>query len=119
MVGRYVFMLATLLASGRPPLTAGQYGWTAADMQNTDIDPWVPCDKPTPDGGLQKGFCRLSCTASWSFAPELNDCRMLPWELLERSHSQGMFAFRKLSQDSNSKVNSGPSDPEDPDVALL
>ena len=45
---------------------------------------------------------------------------MLPYEeLLARAHSKGQSIFRKLSQDSFSKVNSGtsPLGPNDPDVA--
>ena len=110
--------VAALLTLGLPSARC-QYGWTAEDQIGTDTDPWVPCDKSGPSGALVRGFCRLSCTARWSYAHERMDCRQLPWnELLARAHSQGQFAFRQLSQDSFSKVNSGPSDPNDPDTAI-
>ena len=111
--------LVALLSFGSLSPVHGQYGWTAEDQIGTDTDPWVPCDKTGTAGTLVRGFCRLSCTARWSYAHERMDCRQLPWnELLARAHSQGQFAFRQLSQDSFSKVNSGPSDPNDPDTAI-
>lgn len=99
--------------------------WQAADEEHTDSDPWTPCEKNYHDGqggpvSVVRGFCRLSCTAKWSYAPERMDCRMLPLEaLLSRSHSRGLERFRALSQDSFSKVNSGISamGTADPDVA--
>ena len=77
---------------------------------------WVPCEKPTSYGSV-KGFCRQACAAFWAYAPDRLDCEMLPRdELLKRAHSKGMEPFRQLSLDSYSKVNSGPSDPMDPDT---
>ena len=84
--------------------------------QDTDTNPWVPCEKPTSYGSV-KGFCRQACAAFWAYAPDRLDCEMLPRdELLKRAHSKGMEPFRQLSLDSYSKVNSGPSDPMDPDT---
>ena len=76
---------------------------------NTINDPWTPCERTYGDTTI-RAFCRLSCTAKWSYAPERMDCKMLPLEaLLSRSHSRGLERFRQLSQDSFSKVNSGIS----------
>ena len=101
------------------PLAAAPYEWTDADEQNTDTDPWTPCEKKFADQTI-RGFCRLSCTAKWSYAPERMDCRMLPKDaLLNRAHSRGLEKFRQMSQDSFSKVNSGISAQggSDPDTA--
>ena len=86
-----------------------------ADVEN---DPWMPCRKVVADGeGDVHGFCRLSCTAKWAYAPHRMDCEMLdPAELLKRSFGIGLEAYRTLSEDSFSKVNSGEADPTDPDV---
>ena len=90
--------------------------YTMEHEQDTDTNPWVPCEKPTSYGSV-KGFCRQACAAFWAYAPDRLDCEMLPRdELLKRAHSKGMEPFRQLSLDSYSKVNSGPSDPMDPDT---
>eukprot|EP00316_Scyphosphaera_apsteinii_P006198 CAMPEP_0119301874 /NCGR_PEP_ID=MMETSP1333-20130426/3586_1 /TAXON_ID=418940 /ORGANISM="Scyphosphaera apsteinii, Strain RCC1455" /LENGTH=91 /DNA_ID=CAMNT_0007304077 /DNA_START=191 /DNA_END=466 /DNA_ORIENTATION=- len=85
--------------------------------EGTESDPWTPCQKPGA-GGVTHGFCRLSCTAKWSFAPDRMDCLMLPKDaLLQRSYAKGAAVYRELSTDSHSKVNSGvSSDPNDPDI---
>lgn len=101
------------------------YGWSAADEVNTADDPWTPCERVEGGdangiGGTQvRGFCRLSCTARFSYAPRQLDCEMLDYnKLLARSHSRGNTLYRKMSQDSFSKVNSGVSQlgSNDPDV---
>ena len=93
--------------------SASNYGWDDVHEEGTDDDPWTPC---TMNG--VRGFCRLSCTASWSFAPERMDCEQLDYDkLLARSHSRGMETFTEWSQDSFSKVHSGDFDTDDPDVA--
>ena len=91
-----------------------QYGWTAEDEKDTKDDPWTPCERVEGGdangiGGVQvRGFCRLSCTARFSYAPRQLDCPMLDYQqLLARSHSKGNSLFRRMSQDSFSKVNSG------------
>lgn len=85
-------------------------------LENVDGDPWMPCTQQTASGAV-RGFCRLSCTAKWAYAPHRMDCEMLdPDELLKRSFGIGMSTYRQLSEDSFSKVNSGPSSPDDPDV---
>ena len=97
------------------PLTAAPYGWSFSDEENTATDPWTPCERSVgvaETGGAEvvRGFCRLSCTARWSYAPERMDCKMLPLEdLLARSHSRGLERFRQMSQESFSEVNSGIS----------
>ena len=95
------------------------YGWEFADEVNTDTDPWTPCEK-THAHGTERGFCRLSCTARWAYAPERMDCPILPYEkLLRRAHSRGLESFQQMSQNSFSKVNSGVSElgEDDPDTA--
>ena len=96
------------------------------DAMETDVDPWTPCDVPSSDGEFtapggykyNRGYCRLSCTTRWAHVPHELECEMLPLdELFDLSHSRGIEIFGKLSADSFSKVNSGPSDPNDPDVA--
>ena len=112
-MGAAPLALAVLL-----PLASAQYGWRPEDELNTIEDPWTPCEK-TYGKTTVRAFCRLSCTARWSYAPERMNCRMLPLEaLLSRSHSRGLERFQQLSQDSFSKVNSGVSDQgsNDPDV---
>ena len=85
-------------------------------LENVDEDPWMPCTQQTASGEV-RGFCRLSCTAKWAYAPHRMNCEMLdPDELLKRSFGIGMSTYRQLSEDSFSKVNSGPSSPDDPDV---
>lgn len=120
------FVALTCLATTPLVPAAPQYGWEFADEENTDTDPWTPCEKKqepsetNPTGANLRGFCRLSCTAKWSFAPERMDCPMLPLDkLLARSHSRGLEQFQKMSQDSFSKVNSGVSQlgASDPDTA--
>ena len=102
--------LLALLTSAPAP-----YEWEWADEDNTALDPWTPCEKKTASGEFTRGFCRLSCTARWSFAPERMDCRQLPAEaLLRRSHSRGLESFQTMSQESFSSVNSG-SDEADGD----
>uniref|UniRef100_A0A6U7KK10 Uncharacterized protein n=1 Tax=Haptolina brevifila TaxID=156173 RepID=A0A6U7KK10_9EUKA len=102
------------------PLVAAPYEWSDADGQDTGTDPWTPCEKRHRDGTSTRAFCRLSCTAKWSYAPDRMDCPMLPYEaLLARSHSRGLESFQKMSQNSFSKVNSGVSQlgANDPDTA--
>ena len=48
------------------------YGWKFADEENTLSDPWTPCERKI-EGRMTRGFCRLSCTAKWSFAPARMD----------------------------------------------
>ena len=106
-----------LLAAARPAIAP--YGWEWTDEDNTDSDPWTPCEKSS-GGAVVRGFCRLSCTARWSFAPERMDCPMLPYQaLLKRAHSRGLESFQQMSQNSFSKVNSGVSvlGSSDPDTA--
>ena len=99
--------LALLLLA--PPPCAAPYGWEFADEASTDVDPWTPCERAI-EGVLTRGFCRLSCTAKWSYAPERMDCAMLNYDqLLARAHSRGLQAFQQMSQDSFSSVNSGVS----------
>jgi len=108
-----------LIAACLLSLAVAPYEWSDADEINTDNDPWTPCIKKHASGET-RGFCRLSCTAKWAFAPERMDCPMLPRDaLLRRSHSRGLESFQKMSQNSFSKVNSGVSDlgSEDPDTA--
>ena len=89
------------------PLSTAPYGWSYADEEDTLNDPWTPCEQ---DG--KHGFCRLSCTAKYSYAPERMQCAMLPQEaLLSRAHSRGLERFQKMSGDSFSEVNSGISAP--------
>ena len=107
-------LLSVLVATVCAP-----YGWSFADEENTDTDPWTPCERMI-DGVKVRGFCRLSCTAKWSFAPQRMDCQLLPKEaLLSRAHSRGLELFQQMSQDSFSKVNSGisPEGKDDPDTA--
>ena len=91
-------LLHTLL-----PRVSAPYGWSFSDEENTLNDPWTPCEQ---DGIM--GFCRLSCTAKYSYAPQRMDCPMLPREaLLSRAHSRGLERFQIMSGDSFSEVNSG------------
>jgi hypothetical protein len=110
---------AVLALAAVLPLATSRFEWTLADEQDTKNDPWTPCERD--QGGTKvRGFCRLSCTAKYSYAPERMDCRMLPQEaLLARAHSRGLESFRQLSQNSFSKVNSGVSSlgANDPDTA--
>ena len=109
--------LLLLLLLLRP--SAAPYGWSFDDERETLEDPWTPCERGK-DAAKVRGFCRLSCTAKWSYAPERMDCKMLPLEaLLARSHSRGLERFRDMSMDSFSKVNSGVSamGASDPDTA--
>jgi len=108
-----VLLVCTLCACASAP-----YGWSWADEENTDSDPWTPCEKVVNSQKV-RGFCRLSCTAKWSFAPERMDCAMLPKDaLLSRAHSRGLETFQVMSQNSFSKVNSGvsPLGSNDPDT---
>ena len=108
-----------LLAAASLPSVAAPFGWSFADEIDTDTDPWTPCER-TQGTTTTRGFCRLSCTAKWSYAPERMDCPMLPQDaLLSRAHSRGLESFQRLSQDSFSKVNSGVSSlgVSDPDTA--
>jgi hypothetical protein len=99
---RVLLLLAVL-----PDRTTAPYGWSFDDEKDTDSDPWTPCER-TVDGEVVRGFCRLSCTAKWSYAPERMDCEMLPYDaLLARSHSRGLESVQRMSRDSFSKVNSG------------
>jgi hypothetical protein len=110
---------ALLLLAASLPLARAPYGWSTADEVDTGNDPWTPCER-TIGGTTVRGFCRLGCTAKWSYAPERMDCPMLSQEaLLARSHSRGLERFQQMSQDSFSKVNSGVSalGAADPDTA--
>ena len=107
------------------PLAAAQYGWASSDEVDTADDPWTPCERVDGGdangiGGRQvRGFCRLSCTARFSYAPRQLDCPMLDQNaLIARSHSKGNTLFRQMSLDSFSKVNSGvnPLGSSDPDT---
>ena len=114
----YLFSFHLLLAAGAEDHRGRQLlSITEEHQEDTDLDPWTPCQK-TRSEGIVYGFCRLSCTARWSYAPERMDCEILPKaELLARSHSAGMKTYRAMSSDSFSKVNSGFStDPNDPDI---
>ena len=109
-----------LLVAGLVLPCGAQYGWNPEDEEGTDEDPWTSCQRTSADGVVTRGFCRLQCTAKWSYAPHRMDCEMRPYEeLLKRSHSKGSSHFRKMSQDSFSKVNSGisPLGDADPDTA--
>ena len=111
--------LRVLLCAALVALAAAQQAWRPQDEVGTEDDPWTSCQR-TVDGVIVRGFCRLKCTARWSYAPHRMDCEMLPYEeLLKRSHSKGSSQFRRMSQDSFSKVNSGISDlgENDPDTA--
>ena len=117
MIWRRLALLTTLVLL-RP--AAAPYGWSFADEEDTDKDPWTPCEKIREGVVITRGFCRLSCTARYSYAPERMDCPMLPQEaLLSRAHSRGLERFQQLSRDSFSKVNSGVSadGASDPDTA--
>ena len=106
---RHRLLLPLLLLLASPPPCAAPYGWQFEDEEGTDDDPWTPCERNI-DGSKVRGFCRLSCTAKWSYAPDRMDCPMLNYEqLLARSHSRGLEAFQKMSQDSFSSMNSGVS----------
>ena len=117
---------------------------TDEQMEDTEINPWVPCVTLSADGEtlLKRDFCRLECVASWSYAPQRMQCEKLdPGPLIARSFSVGGAAFRELSENSFSKVsppsaphaschavlqdappslpwqvNSGEAAPDDPDV---
>ena len=76
-------------------------------LENVADDPWMPCTQQTASGEV-RGFCRLSCTAKWAYAPQRMDCEMLePEELLKRSFGIGLAAYRTLSEDSFSKARTG------------
>ena len=108
-IGPCVRLLHTLTFALLLPRVAAPYGWANEDEVDTENDPWTPCER-RQGTEMIRGFCRLSCTAKWSYAPERMDCHMLPLdELLSRSHSRGLERFRLMSQDSFSKVNSGVS----------
>ena len=80
---------------------------TDEQMENTEINPWVPCVTLSADGEtlLKRDFCRLECVASWSYAPQRMQCEKLdPGPLIARSFSVGGAAFRELSENSFSKV---------------
>ena len=104
-----------LLLAALLQLAPAPYGWSYEDEVDTLNDPWTPCERSSTDPYttlevVTRGFCRLSCTARWSFAPERMDCAMLPQEaLLSRAHSRGLERFQQMSQDSFSSVNSGVS----------
>ena len=83
-------------------------------LERVEDDPWVPCGKmlPSADGSTSKGFCRLSCTAKWSYAPDRMDCEMIEsLPLIERSFSLGLPIYQALSRDSFSKVQSAVKAP--------
>lgn len=80
---------------------------TDEQMENTEINPWVPCVTLSADGEtlLKRDFCRLECVASWSYSPQRMQCEKLdPGPLIARSFSVGGAAFRELSENSFSKV---------------
>ena len=100
--------LLLLLMLLHAPHVPAPFEWEWADQEDTQLDPWTPCDKWQADGTQIRGFCRLSCTTRWSFAPKRLDCRQLPADpLLRRSHSRGLERFQTMSQQSFSAVNSG------------
>ena len=81
---------------------------TDEQMEDTEINPWVPCQTLSADGEtlLKRDFCRLECVASWSYAPQRMQCEKLdPGPLIARSFSVGGAAFRELSENSFSKVS--------------
>jgi len=41
------------------PLAPAPYEWEWADQDDTELDPWTPCDKRQPNGEMLRGFCRL------------------------------------------------------------
>lgn len=83
---------------------------TDEQMENTEINPWVPCVTITADGE-KRDFCRLECVAAWSYSPQRMQCEKLaPGPLIARSFSVGGAAFRELSENSFSQV-SPPSAP--------
>ena len=78
---------------------------TDDQMDNVEMDPWVPCLTNGADGGENRNFCRLSCVAQWSYSPQRMQCEMLDrGPLIERSFAVGGSAFRELSENSFSKV---------------
>lgn len=102
------------LASRRPPaggtmpfllaffvlVEGAEYRVTHEQMENVAEDPWVPCEQR----GV-RGFCRLSCSAKWSYRPEYNDCEMLNQDqLLKRSFGVKAAEYRQLSEDTYSSV---------------
>ena len=79
---------------------------TDEQMDNTEINPWVPCVTNTADGVDKRDFCRLECVAAWSYSPQRMQCEKLePGPLIARSFSVGGAAFRELSENSFSKVS--------------
>lgn len=105
---RQTRLLLLLLMLLHAPHVPAPFEWEWADQEDTQLDPWTPCDKWQADGTKVRGFCRLSCTTRWSFAPKRLDCRQLPAApLLRRSHSRGLELFQTMSQQSFSAVNSG------------
>ena len=81
---------------------------TDEQMEDTERNPWVPCQTLSADGEtlLKRDFCRLECVASWSYAPQRMQCEKLdPGPLIARSFSVGGAAFRELSENSFSKVS--------------
>ena len=105
---RQTRLLLLLLMLLHAPHVPAPFEWEWADQEDTQLDPWTPCDKWQADGTKIRGFCRLSCTTRWSFAPKRLDCRQLPADpLLRRSHSRGLERFQTMSQQSFSAVNSG------------
>ena len=105
---RQTRLLLLLLMLLHAPHVPAPFEWEWADQEDTQLDPWTPCDKWQADGTKVRGFCRLSCTTRWSFAPKRLDCRQLPAApLLRRSHSRGLERFQTMSQQSFSAVNSG------------
>ena len=85
---------------------------TDEQMENTEINPWVPCQTLSADGEtlLKRDFCRLECVASWSYSPQRMQCEKLdPGPLIARSFSVGGAAFRELSENSFSKVPPTPA----------
>ena len=111
-------------------------------MENVEENPWVPCQKGKVEtGGITRGFCRLACVTQWAYAPHRMPCPMLETApLIGRSFGVESSTYREWSENSMSKVrachtdaqalhasdawgrgacaqvNSGDSDPNDPDV---
>ena len=111
-------------------------------MEDVEENPWVPCQKGKVEtGGITRGFCRLDCVTQWAYAPHRMPCPMLETApLIGRAFGVESSTYREWSENSMSKVrachtdaqalhasdawgrgacaqvNSGKSDPNDPDV---
>ena len=95
-------MLLALILSLEPIFAP--YGWSWDDEKDVDSDPWTPCEKKHGPEVI-RGFCRLSCTAKWSYAPERMDCPMLDNDaLLSRAHSRGLEVSAKSRNHAGSNL---------------